>query len=333
MEVYCIVSRKIRLSDPTPKVQLPQPLAHNNELAHSMRVEVVNDDGSAADLTGIGVTASFLKADNVTVEPINGTTSGNVAEVILPASCYVTPGRFKFTLNLSKTGGYTRTALWVEGIVERNTTEAVIDPGTPVSNISQAIANANAAAASATSAASAASAAAAEASGHFLETGRFESGSGQNTDVTAGNYTAAIGRDHKTTGSYSAAMGYGNTASGNHAMSLGKDSTAKGYASQTQGIGLVANGFAQHVSGAYNVADTGGQGGDDNTKGQYVEIVGNGNGINSRSNARTLDWSGNEVLAGTITAAGVNLNTAVSALQTAVDIATVEQTMAYLNIT
>lgn len=166
MEVYCIVSRKIRLSDPTPKVQLPQPLAYNNTLAHAMRVEVVNDDGTAPDLQaeGIGVTASFLKADNVTVEPINGTTSGNIAEVILPASCYVTPGRYKFTLNLGKTGGYTRTALWVEGIVERNTTSAVVDPGSPVSNISQAISQANAAASSATSAASAANEAATAAS-------------------------------------------------------------------------------------------------------------------------------------------------------------------------
>ena len=32
----------------------------------------------------------------------------------------------------------------------------------------------------------------------------------------------------------------------------------------------------------------------------YVEIVGNGN-ASTRSNARTLDWSGNETLAGKLT--------------------------------
>ena len=32
-----------------------------------------------------------------------------------------------------------------------------------------------------------------------------------------------------------------------------------------------------------------------------IEIVGNGTGANAKSNARTLDWSGNETLAGGIT--------------------------------
>lgn len=36
-------------------------------------------------------------------------------------------------------------------------------------------------------------------------------------------------------------------------------------------------------------------------KGTYVEIVGNGTNNNNRSNARTLDWSGNESLAGSLT--------------------------------
>ena len=39
-------------------------------------------------------------------------------------------------------------------------------------------------------------------------------------------------------------------------------------------------------------------------KGTYVEIVGNGIGNGARSNARTLDWDGNEVLAGGLTANG-----------------------------
>ena len=49
-----------------------------------------------------------------------------------------------------------RTALWVEGMVERNTTDDIIDPGTPVGNIETAIANCTTAAASANAAASAA---------------------------------------------------------------------------------------------------------------------------------------------------------------------------------
>ena len=202
MDVYCIVNQTVKLSVPTRKTQLQTPLAYNNTLAHCMRVTVVNEDGTDADLTGVGVTASVLMADGQTVEPINGTASGNVAEVILPASCYLVPGRFKFTMNLHSSKPYptdgidefststsyaiddlcvrngvvyrfihahsgawsdadaviatidaARTILWVEGYIERNTTTQIIDPGTPVPNITQAIGNANAAAATANAAA------------------------------------------------------------------------------------------------------------------------------------------------------------------------------------
>lgn len=40
------------------------------------------------------------------------------------------------------------------------------------------------------------------------------------------------------------------------------------------------------------------------TRGTYVEIVGNGKNPSTRSNARTLDWNGNEWLAGGLTTTG-----------------------------
>ena len=150
-DVYCIVNKTMQLSDRTQKTNINEPLAYDNALAHAMRVTVVNDDGPE-DLSGVGVVGNFKKSNGETVTPINGTVSGNVAEVILPASCYVTPGRFEFTLNLSKDGA-TRTVLWVQGHVEKNVNGTIIDPGTPVGNISTAIANANAAATAASEAA------------------------------------------------------------------------------------------------------------------------------------------------------------------------------------
>ena len=156
-EVYCIVNRTGKLSDRTQKININEPLAYDNALAHAMRFTAVNDDGEAESLSGIGVVGSFMKADGNTVTPINGTVSNNVAEVILPASCYVTPGRFKFTMNLSKSGS-TRTVLWVEGHVEKNVGGTIIDPGTPVGNISTVIAEASAAAEAAEEAAENASA-------------------------------------------------------------------------------------------------------------------------------------------------------------------------------
>ena len=157
MDVYCIVQQTVRLSMPTRKTQLQTPLAYNNTLAHAMRVTVLNEDGTDAVLTGVGVTASMMRADGETVTPILGTTSGNVAEVILPASCYVAPGRFKFTMNLTDNGS-TRTVLWVEGFVERNTSDDIVDPGTPVGNIETAIGHAEEAAEAASTAAENASA-------------------------------------------------------------------------------------------------------------------------------------------------------------------------------
>lgn len=171
-EVFCIVNHARKLSAPTRKVQLAEPLAYSNSLAHSFRFTAYNDDDTEADLTGVGVVGNFLKADGNTVSPINGTVSGNVAEVILPESCYLVPGRFKFTMDLTNTNGGARTAIWVEGIVERNISGTITDPGTPVGNIAQAIGQANAAASSANQAASSANTAAAvanEAASHAVQ--------------------------------------------------------------------------------------------------------------------------------------------------------------------
>ena len=168
IKVNCIVNCNIKLSEPTKEIFLSTPLAYNNTLAHAMRVTVYNDDGTEADLTGVGVTGVFLRADDNAVDPINGDivegASGvnNIAEIILPASCYIVPGRFTFSMNLTA-GNATRTALWVEGHVKRNTSGTIIDPGTPVGNIEQAIGNANSAASAANAAAETATQAAAAA--------------------------------------------------------------------------------------------------------------------------------------------------------------------------
>jgi hypothetical protein len=51
-------------------------------------------------------------------------------------------------------------------------------------------------------------------------------------------------------------------------------------------------GECQHTQGKYNVIDT---------EEKYAHIVGNGSSNNSRSNAHTLDWSGNAWFAGDVT--------------------------------
>lgn len=188
-DVFCVVNRSAKLTERTKKIVLSEPLAYDNSYAHSMRATLFNDDETPADLTGVSSVASMYRSDGRTVSPINGTVSGNVAEVILPPSCYVSPGLFKFTMNLFKatevteetdefssledyvvgdvvvydgvvfrfkephsagewTGddvlpdGAYRTILWVEGYVERNISDELVDPGHPVGNIANAIASA-----------------------------------------------------------------------------------------------------------------------------------------------------------------------------------------------
>ena len=89
-----------------------------------------------------------------------------------------------------------------------------------------------------------------------------------------------------------AAGGTENSAYGNQSFATNEHNTASGKDASAFGLYCVAKGEAQFAFGKYCVRD-------DND--QYVEIVGNGTDVNARSNARTLDWSGNEVLAGGLT--------------------------------
>lgn len=77
-----------------------------------------------------------------------------------------------------------------------------------------------------------------------------------------------------------------------------KKTTTSGDYSHAEGTATIANHLSQHVFGEYNIEDP--STAQANARGNYVEIVGNGS-ENAKSNARTLDWSGNEVLQGSLT--------------------------------
>ena len=114
-----------------------------------------------------------------------------------------------------------------------------------------------------------------------------------------GSSSAAIGINATAVGTSSQAFGNGTRASGNAAHATGIITVASGDYSQAAGHATTANHKAQHVFGEYNVADTSTAAA--TSRGNYVEIVGNGTGDSARSNARTLDWSGNETIAGQLT--------------------------------
>lgn len=96
---------------------------------------------------------------------------------------------------------------------------------------------------------------------------------------------------------YGTASGYashveggGCHTTGSCAHAEGLASTASGAQSHVEGRYTIAAGGAQHVQGIANIEDA---------EGTYAHIVGNG-AFDARSNAHTLDWSGNAWFAGDV---------------------------------
>ena len=113
------------------------------------------------------------------------------------------------------------------------------------------------------------------ASGNYSHTeGYFTTASG-NYSHTEGLYTTA-------SGGTSHAEGLSTTASGLNSHAEGADTKASGENSHAEGHGTIAKND-QHVQGKFNVEDT-------NNK--FAFIIGNGDGITSRSNAFAIGWDG-----------------------------------------
>ena len=124
--------------------------------------------------------------------------------------------------------------------------------------------------------------------------GNSTTASGSQSHAEGYNTTAASGQGH--------AEGSGttveSTAGAGHAE--GKNTVVKGWYGHAEGNNTISKFQAQHVFGKFNLEDDSSST-SASSFGTYVEIVGNGADASARSNARTLDWSGNEVLAGKLT--------------------------------
>lgn len=109
------------------------------------------------------------------------------------------------------------------------------------------------------------------------------------TGKLLGKHSQAFGQNTTASGESSHAEGSNTTASGIQSHAEGYSTTASGQISHAEGRGTVAQGKNQHVQGIYNIEDT-----------TSAHIVGNGGDNYSRSNAYTLDWSGNAWFAGDV---------------------------------
>lgn len=108
----------------------------------------------------------------------------------------------------------------------------------------------------------------------------------------AKGYTSHVeGVDNLALGDISHAEGLRTTASGDNSHAEGWDVIASGTGSHAEGYGTKASSGFQHVQGRRNIEDS---------YNNYAHIVGNGNDDSVRSNAHTLDWSGNAWFAGDV---------------------------------
>ncbi len=136
--------------------------------------------------------------------------------------------------------------------------------------------------------------------GASLANGDYSHAEGGATANGTGSH--AEGRGTIADGAYSHAEGLSTLATGEASHAEGRSTRATGSCSHAEGYNTEAKYKSQHVFGEFNIADTAGV--DKTVRGTYVEIVGNGTtggtGEVNRSNARTLDWEGNEWLAGNL---------------------------------
>ena len=114
--------------------------------------------------------------------------------------------------------------------------------------------------------------------------------------IASGYFSHAEGLETIASGYFSHAEGAGTIASGYYSHAEGAGTIASGDSSHAEGAGTIASGYFSHAEGMYNIEDT---------DGLYLHIVGNG-GYENKSNAHTIDWSGNAVFAGTVSAPGAD---------------------------
>ena len=97
----------------------------------------ITRDGAAYSGGG-SVSANVIRSDGATVA-VSGALSGNAATVVLPQAAYAVPGVISVVIKLTVSGEITTIGAVVANVYQ-STTDAVIDPGTIIPDISELIA-------------------------------------------------------------------------------------------------------------------------------------------------------------------------------------------------
>lgn len=91
------------------------------------------DDGQPVSLSGASCIGYFIRQDGATLV-INGSISGGVAYVELPAAAYSIEGQFSLAIKIAGTG-YAGTMRIVDGTVVKTTTGNMLDPASEVPSL------------------------------------------------------------------------------------------------------------------------------------------------------------------------------------------------------
>lgn len=142
-DIHTVIRRSMRLSDPTLEIDLRTPLCFSDKAAHAFIIPLLNDDNTAASLTGLSVSGIFVRADNNDVS-LTGSVSGNETTVVLSTGCYQHTGRFVLTIKLSQGTSIIRTLAIVRGRTMADTGDTHLDPEHVMPSLPELIAQADA---------------------------------------------------------------------------------------------------------------------------------------------------------------------------------------------
>ena len=154
--IATVLSYNFDLSQGVTRTPVKPLMALANKNAHIFQVNVMRN-GVPETLTGAGCSATFVRADDVSV-PLDGTVDGSTASVTLSDACYRVPGKFKLTINLSATE--ITSAIFIgDGSVMLTSTDTIVDEEKIIPSLEDIIAQQQASIAAANAANTAAGAA------------------------------------------------------------------------------------------------------------------------------------------------------------------------------
>lgn len=122
---------KTDMQEPLKVVELDTSLFGRDVNANIIGVEIT-DGGEPVTLTG-DVHGYVIRSTGTTV-PLNGTLSGNRAQIVLNESCYLDPGSISIAIKIGST-----TVAACHGYVYRTETDTVVDPEHVIPSINEII--------------------------------------------------------------------------------------------------------------------------------------------------------------------------------------------------